>query len=346
MPALAVVRAFGSATSNTVTCTWIGSGEPERSLAQEAGIPFHAVSSGKLRRYFSLANIVDAFRMLAGIWQSWRLLGRLRPDVVFSKGGFVAVPVAVAARMRRIPVVTHESDATPGLSTRILSRFANHILLGNPGTPVWTKKPTTFVGNPVRPEILLGDETRARARFGLRPGMPVLLVCGGSSGAEAINQRIVEIAPHLCTTMDILLQTGMGKAVDLVLPGFAQIEYFDAEQFADALAAADLVVSRAGANTLTELAAARKPSILIPLPLSASRGDQIENAAPLAAAGAAVVLDQDTLTPQGLETTITSLMTDSARRHAMGDLLPTFVQTDAAERIAGILLAVATKSRS
>ena len=342
LPALAVARSFSRAPSEfSLEVSWIGSGAPERELVTAAGIPFFAVPSGKLRRYFSLRNVLDGAKILAGIVRAWFLLGRLRPHVVFSKGGFVAFPVAVAARLRGIPVLTHESDATPGLATRLIARFATQILLGTPGDTSWTSTPTTVVGNPVRLSLRNGDAARGRTRFGLAADRPILLVLGGSTGALALYELIVEAAPAIFGRASILHQTGTGKATSFAADGYVQRAFLSEEEMADAFAVADLVVSRSGASAVAELALVHAPCILIPLPRSSSRGDQIANAAPLVTAGAAVVLDQDTLTAQVLSHRALALLDDAPARNELARALGAFAHPDAADTIARIVLDLA-----
>ena len=339
VPALAVAQALRKTASNIqLVISWVGTGEPEISLVKQADIAFYKVHSGKLRRYFSLRNIADVFNILIGIFQSWFLLRKLKPDVVFSKGGFVAVPVGIAAKIRGIPLITHESDTTPGLATRILSRFAKHILLGNPPLDKWTNKPTTFVGNPIRPGLLLGSESRARKRFGLSDKKPVLFVSGGSSGAAAINEIIATILPDLIKHMEIIHQTGSGKSIAVNEVGYTQREFLNEEEMADALAVATVIIGRAGAGSVSEFAAIGKAVIFIPLPRSSSRGDQIANANALALAGAALVLDQDSLDPKHLSQTINSLIKNSDQRLALVEKIKFFARPNAADVIAKIIL--------
>jgi UDP-N-acetylglucosamine--N-acetylmuramyl-(pentapeptide) pyrophosphoryl-undecaprenol N-acetylglucosamine transferase len=276
----------------------------ERRLVEEAGLPFHAVRTGKLRRYLSLENLVDPFRILFGICEAALLLRRLRPSVVFSKGGFVGVPVVVGAWLNRVPVVVHESDLTPGLANRLSFPFARRICLafrethpgaegGSPGGGKWV-----YTGTPVRRSLSEGQRARGFDAFGLDSTKTTLLVFGGSQGAQAINEVVRGALAELPSTLQVLHVCGAGTLDDSCegVPGYRQFEYLD-DAFADAFACADVVVSRAGANSLAELIALRKPAVVIPLPTAASRGDQIDNAKLYAAKGLGRVAEQQTLTP-------------------------------------------------
>ena len=274
----------------------------ERRLATEADLPYYAVQTGKLRRYFSLENFIDPLRIALGILQATWRLARLRPAVVFSKGGFVGVPVVVGAWLNRIPVVVHESDLTPGLANRLSFPFARRICLSFRETAEQLPgRDVVYTGTPVRRSLRLGDRERGQATFGLDPSCRTVMVFGGSQGAQAINQVVRAALPALPADLQVLHVCGTGNR-DESLEGrarYRQYEYLDAE-FADALACADVVVSRAGANSLAELIALRKPAIVVPLPTAASRGDQIDNARLFAEKGYGLVRYQADLTPASL----------------------------------------------
>jgi UDP-N-acetylglucosamine--N-acetylmuramyl-(pentapeptide) pyrophosphoryl-undecaprenol N-acetylglucosamine transferase len=280
---------------------------PERDLIEPLDVAFYAVSVGKLRRYFSLENLLDVFRTLAGIWQAFWLLRRLRPSIVFSKGGFVSVPVVIAAWLRRVPVVAHESDLTPGLANRLALPFVTALCTNFPGTRVshWRvrRRPLQVVqtGTPLRPALTAGDATRGRALCGAPEGQPLLIIVGGSLGAEAINRTVRTALPALTQRCFVVHVCGRGH-VDPALngtPGYRAYEYVT-DGWGDMLAAADLVVSRAGANALYELLALGKPNLLIPLTRAASRGDQIENAEFARNAGYSDVLTEEELNSESL----------------------------------------------
>jgi len=288
----------------------------ERQIIAKTGTDYVAVPSGKLRRYFSWANFIDPFKIGFGIVMATLHMIRLRPRVLFSKGGFASVPPVVAAWLTGVPVVIHESDRSPGLANKLTARFAKRICVAfedcaflktDPGRAVLT-------GPPVRDGLFAGDAQKGRALIGADGSKPVLLVFGGSLGARAINQAVREA---LDTVLDHYVVAHVPGAGNLdpslkATPGYRQFEFLH-DEFADLLAAADLVVSRAGANALAELVALQKPHLLIPLPASQSRGDQIENAAAYEARGASLVRAEEDLTSQTL---LKDLATLSARADA------------------------------
>jgi UDP-N-acetylglucosamine--N-acetylmuramyl-(pentapeptide) pyrophosphoryl-undecaprenol N-acetylglucosamine transferase len=288
----------------------------EKRLAGEAGLPFHGIASGKLRRYFDRKNFTDPFRVLLGAFQAWRLLGRLRPRLVFSKGGFVAVPVVFAARLRGIPVVIHESDLTPGLANRLAIPFARAVCASFPETLAHLPKAkAVLTGAPIRAELFAGERAKGEAFLGLAPGAqaagmpgagdggkPLLLIMGGSLGSRNLNAAVRAALPALSARYRIAHLCGKG-GLDPALegrPGYRQLEYVSAEM-PHVLAAADLILSRAGSNAIFEFLALQKPHLLIPLPLSASRGDQILNARAFAAEGYSRVLAEEEIGPGRLE---------------------------------------------
>ncbi len=282
---------------------YLGSAEgPERGLAEGAGIPFHGVSTGKLRRYFSWKNFTDPFRVVWGVAEAYSLLGRLRPQAVFSKGGFVAVPVVYAAFLRRIPVVLHESDLTPGLANRLCLPFCRRVCAGFPETLEHLPRgKAVLTGTPVRGDLLSGTRDAGLGKLGFSPRKPVLLIMGGSQGASALNRLVREALPRLLEHYQIVHLCGPKRLDSLLkaIPDYRQFEFLGGE-LADVLAAADFVVSRAGANSLFELLALRKPALLIPLPMTASRGDQILNAQSFEKRGFAKMLRQEDLTLESL----------------------------------------------
>ena len=297
IPALPVMEAFLEAG---VSVDFIGSGARlEHDLLRPLPVTYHAISTGKLRRYFSLANFADAFRVLAGILQALLLVGRLRPAAVFSKGGFVSFPVVLAAWCWRIPVVAHESDLSPGLANRLALPFVKCLCVNFPvARPARFAGELVYTGTPVRRSLLEGDRERGRRLLSAPEGKPVIVVTGGSLGAETVNRVLREALPVLLEQVVVAHVCGPGKTLDrdpaLEAAGYHQFEYVG-DAWGDVLAAADLVVSRAGANTLYELLCLKKPNLLIPLSGRASRGDQIENARWAKQAGYSHVLSEDAL---------------------------------------------------
>lgn len=274
----------------------------ERKLVEPvAGVTYHAVSTGKLRRYFDLKNLTDPFRVLAGAAQSLGLMRKLRPNLVFAKGGFVSVPVVYGAALQRIPVLLHESDMTPGLANRLAMPFAKKLLCTFPEAAKLAGGKGLHVGTPLRPELFQGSREKGLKLFGFRDDRPVLMVVGGSSGAQSINRALRLALSSLTSGFQVLHLCGEGN-LDTSLEGtigYCQREYLTAEM-PHAYAAADLIISRAGSNTLSEILALRKPALLIPYPRTASRGDQILNAQSFEARGLARVLYQEDMTPETL----------------------------------------------
>jgi len=306
------------------TIHYIGErGGMEEDLVGRTGLPFHGIAAGKLRRYFAWKNLSDPWRVLRGLWQSRRLLGRLRADVVFSKGGFVAVPVVWAAWLRRIPVIIHESDLSPGLANRLSLPAAARVCVSFPETlrhlspKVQAKARAT--GLPIREELLAGDKAQGLAWLGFDENKPVLVILGGSLGSRTLNGIVRASLAYLRAHFQIVHLCGKGN-LDPGLggeKGYAQFEFLHAE-LPHVLAAADFAVSRAGANAVFELLALRLPHLLIPLSLKASRGDQLQNAKAFSHLGYSRVLEEENLNAATLAAELESLAGEApARREAM-----------------------------
>ena len=265
------------------------------------GITYHAVKTGKLRRYFSWQNFVDPFRVIAGAFQSAHLMGKLHHNVVFSKGGFVAVPVVFGAWLHRVPVLCHESDLTPGLANKLCKPFATRMVTTFPECAEALGSKAEVVGTPLRPDLFSGDRAKGLAMAGFDGTHPILLMMGGSSGAPSVNKALREALPDLTQDFDVVHLCGRGNLDEALkgTKGYTQIEFLDAE-LPDILACADLVLSRAGSNALMEFQALDKPMLLVPYPKGASRGDQILNAQSMEARGLCKVLLQENMTAQTL----------------------------------------------
>lgn len=315
--------------------SYIGSYEGiEKRLIEEQGIPYYGISSGKLRRYFDPKNFSDPFKVLKGYGQSIKLLKKLKPDVVFSKGGFVSVPVVLAARHCKIPAIIHESDLTPGLANRIAIPRATKVCCNFPETLSYLpKEKAVLTGSPIREELLSGN---AESAFSLcrfeNHSKRVILIIGGSSGSRAINTAIRGLLPELIKNYNIIHLCGKGNldpSLDVVA-GYAQFEYANKE-LADMFKLADLVISRAGANAICELLALRKLNILIPLSAAASRGDQILNANSFRSQGFSYLLDEEELTNTTLLEAIEHVFRNRASymeamaRSSMGNSIETIV---------------------
>ena len=274
----------------------------ERRLIEDAGIPYDGISSGKLRRYFDIKNFSDPLRVLKGYGQAKRLMKQYRPDIVFSKGGFVSVPVVLAAKHYKIPVIIHESDMTPGLANKICIPAAKKVCCNFPETLNYLPKDKAVLsGSPIREELLTGDRLSGLQYAGLSANRPVILVIGGSLGSVTVNHAVRSILPKLLSQFQVIHICGKGNLDESLIgtSGYVQYEYVD-KPLRHLFAAADLIISRAGANSICEILALRKPNILIPLSAAASRGDQILNANSFAKQGFSTVLEEEILTSDTL----------------------------------------------
>lgn len=281
----------------------------EKKLIEEMNIPYYGIATGKFRRYFDVKNLTDPFRVIKGMFQAKKLLQELKPDVVFSKGGFVSVPVVRAAGKCHIPAISHESDMTPGLANKISAKYAAKVCCNFPETvEIIPNGKGVLTGTPIRKELLSGDKVAGLNLCGFNSEKPVLMVIGGSLGALHVNEAIRAIIPELIRKYQVIHICGKGK-VDKSFyntTGYYQFEYVNTE-LKDLFAAADIVVSRAGANVICELLAMKKPNLLIPLPASSSRGDQILNANSFKKQGYSDVLEEENMTNDTLLDAINNL---------------------------------------
>ncbi len=281
----------------------------ERSLIEAERIPYYSIPTGKLRRYLSKENFSDMFRVVKGVAEAKKRIKEIKPDLVFSKGGFVAVPVVLAAKANGVPVIIHESDITPGLANKIAMPFAKVICTTFPETLGHiSKQKGVHTGSPIRKELFEGNRQKGLETCGFDGNKPVLLMMGGSLGAVKLNQCLRAEIPALLQKFDIIHLCGKGNLeTDLLKQkGYKQFEYVSAG-LADLFAAADVIVSRAGSNSICEFLALKKPHLLIPLSKNASRGDQILNAASFAKQGFARVLPEEEMTPESLMENINTL---------------------------------------
>lgn len=287
----------------------------ERQLVAELPqVHYHAIATGKLRRYFDWNNFKDPFRVLKGVWQAHRLIRMIQPNIVFSKGGFVSVPVVAGAWLSRIPIVIHESDLTPGLANRIAIPMATKVCTTFEETAGFLpKSKTVHIGAVVREELFRGDARSGRALCGFTDRKPVMLVIGGSLGSQLLNRVVRGQLEELTKTFQIVHICGKGnREASLDGPAYRQFEYVR-EELPDLLAMADIVVSRAGANSIFEFLALRKPMLLIPLSLKASRGDQIANAQSFQKQGFADVIMEEELTGEAFLNAVMSLYQEKDR---------------------------------
>ena len=282
----------------------------ERTLIEPTeGVTYHAVSSGKLRRYFDLKNFTDPFRVIAGAFQSFSIIRKLKPAVVFSKGGFVSVPVVVGAALCGVPVVMHESDITPGLANKLCKPFAKAVCTTFPECARLLGDKGIETGTPLRAQIFSGTRERGLALSGFSGERPVLMMIGGSLGAQTVNAVLREALPELTKRFDVLHVCGKGNIAPELegMPGYRQFEYLT-DELPDAFACADILLSRAGSNSLSEILALHKPALLIPY--HSGRGDQVLNANSLKARGLAHVMLQSELTAQSLPHALDALWED------------------------------------
>ena len=275
----------------------------EKDLIQATGVPYHGISSGKLRRYFDWKNFSDPFRVIKGYGQAISLMKKIKPDVVFSKGGFVSVPVVLAAKHCHIPAIIHESDITPGLANRIAIKGAKKVCCNFPETMKYLPSDkAVLTGSPIRRELFSGNADNALKLCKFPDhNKPVLLIIGGSLGSKIVNEAVRKVLPELLEKFYIIHLCGKGNLDNSLTGtiGYAQFEYASSE-LTDMFALADMAISRAGANSICELLALHKPNILIPLSAAASRGDQVLNAKSFKKQGFSFVLEEEELTADSL----------------------------------------------
>ena len=308
----------------------------EKKLIEEFQIPYYGISSGKLRRYFDPKNFTDPFKVLKGYGEARSIIKKLKPDVLFSKGGFVSVPVVLAARHFHIPTIIHESDLTPGLANKLCIPSAWKVCCNFPETLQYLPADkAVLTGSPIRQELLKGDPVRALQFTGLTPDKPVILVMGGSLGAAAVNEAVRSILPRLLKDLHVIHLCGKGKIDPSLngLSGYVQYEYIKGE-LKDLFALSDVVLSRAGANAICELLALRKPSLLIPLPAASSRGDQILNARSFEKQGFSMVLEEENITPDSLLEAVRTLYEN---RSGLSAAMAASRQTDSIQTILSLI---------
>lgn len=281
----------------------------EKSLIEAEGIPYYGISTGKLRRYIDPKNLSDPFRVVKGIFEARKLMKKIRPDIVFSKGGFVAVPVVLAAKHCKVPVIIHESDMTPGLANKICIPYASKVCCNFPETLSSLPEGKAVVtGTPIRKELREGNAERGYSFTGLSQDKPVILVMGGSLGSVNVNNHVREALPELLKQYQVVHLCGKGN-LDHSLDhtdGYRQYEYIK-EELPDLFAMADLIISRAGANAICEISTLAIPNLLIPLSANASRGDQILNARSFEKQGYSEVIEEENLTKDTLLSAVQKL---------------------------------------
>ena len=308
----------------------------EKTLIEACDVPYYGISSGKLRRYFDLKNFSDPFKVLKGFSEASKLLKKLKPDVVFSKGGFVSVPVVIAAKQHRIPVIIHESDMTPGLANKLSIPAASKVCCNFPETiDHLPKGKAVLTGSPIREELMTGSREKALKFTGLSGNKPVLLIIGGSLGSVVVNEAVRSVLPKLLERFEIIHLCGKGKLDQTLtaMNGYVQYEYIS-DELKDLFALSDIVISRAGANSICEFLALRKPALLVPLSAAASRGDQILNANSFAKQGYASVLEEEQLTG---DTLLAALQELWENRQSYIDAMESSPMGNSIETIIGLL---------
>jgi UDP-N-acetylglucosamine--N-acetylmuramyl-(pentapeptide) pyrophosphoryl-undecaprenol N-acetylglucosamine transferase len=326
-------------------------GKMEKELMVERGIPLKRITCGKMRRYFSLRNFTDFFKVPVGILQSlWHLLVYM-PDAIFSKGGYTSLPVVLAGWIYRIPIMIHESDSVPGATNSILGKFSNSVAVSYPqAEEYFPPSQVVLTGNPLQEDIDQGSAQKAREKFSLLESKKVILVLGGSQGSQIINEKIMEVLPELLKKYQVIHQTGelhienvkkrSGElGIKIERDGYYPIAQYANEDLKDILKAADLVISRSGANSLSEIAANGKPAIFIPL-LGSANNHQKMNAYSLAKVGACVVLEENNLGKSIFLKNISELMENQELRDKLSQAIRAFYHPDAAERIAEEILKI------
>ena len=306
----------------------------ERELIEKVpGVTYHAVQSGKLRRYFDWKNFSDPFRVVAGAAQSARLIGKLKPDIVFAKGGFVSVPVVYGASLHRVPVLLHESDMSPGLANKLSMPFARKLCCTFPEAAALAGKKGVVTGTPLRGELFQGDRETGLRLFGFDDTRPVLMVIGGSSGARAINEALRRALPRILPCFHVLHICGKGNldAGYNDMAGYCQTEYLN-DELPHAYACASIMLSRAGSNVLCEILALHKPALLVPYPKgSTSRGDQVDNAASFEKRGLARVLQQEHMNEESLVKALFELY------HDRGSILDAMEKESSADGVSNVM---------
>ena len=308
----------------------------EKKLIEELGIPYYGISSGKLRRYFDVKNFTDPAKVIKGFFEAKSILKKLKPNVVFSKGGFVTVPVVIAAKKCKIPAVIHESDLTPGLANRLCISSAAKVCANFPETLKYLPEgKAVLTGSPIRKELFSGNKLTGLDFCGFTANKPVILVTGGSLGSVAVNDAVRNLLPTLLRDYQIIHLCGKDKLAPELngKPGYVQFEYIK-EELSDLFAASDLVISRAGANTICEILAMRKPNILIPLSAASSRGDQILNAESFQAQGYSYVVKEEALSN---ETLLEAIQTVLSRKEEYIDAMNQSKQNNAIDTITSLL---------
>lgn len=304
-------------------------------------VDYYGISTGKLRRYMSVENFKDPFRIVKGVFEAYNLIRKIKPDVVFSKGGFVSVPVVIGAKLNKVPIIIHESDITPGLANRISLPLATNICVTFPETLDHIKNDkATYVGAIIRDELRSGNASNGLELLQFTNNKPIILVMGGSLGSKKINGTIRNNLPKLLTQYQVVHICGKGQIDPSIhLDGYQQFEYIH-DELPDVIASADIVVTRAGSNSIFEFLALHKPMLLIPLSRAASRGDQILNAESFQKAGYAEVLMEENLTDDSFMQSLELLI---SRRDQMTETMTKHDQASTIDQVIELIQKAANK---
>lgn len=308
----------------------------ESRLVPNAGIPYHGIATGMLRRYLTLKNLTDPFKVFKGIDEARKIIKDFKPNIVFSKGGYVGVPVAYAANLEKIPVILHESDMSPGLANKLCLPIAKKICCNFPETVKdLPKDKAVLTGSPIRDELLKGNAALGKEMCGFKDTKPIIMVIGGSLGASSVNKALRDALPTLLNDFNVVHICGKGKLDENIInkQGYKQFEYIE-KGLNNIFAMADLVISRAGANSICEILTLKKPNLLIPLPTKASRGDQLLNASSFEAQGYSMVLRDEDCNAQTLSEKIMELY---FLRQTYIDAMGTSSQTDTIKTIISLI---------
>lgn len=319
---------------------FIGSADgPEKKAVESYKIPYQEISSGKLRRYFSWHNFTDPFKIFGGFVQSFIIIIKFKPQVVMIAGSFIGVPVAWAAYLLRVPVLIHQQDIIAGLANKMMANVAKRITVSyEPSLPYFSASKTVLTGNPVREEFYACNSQKGQVVFGLKEDLPVLLILGGGTGSQVLNEIVEKSLADLLQFSQVIHITGRDKKIDINAENYHQFEFLTHEM-TEAICAADLVVTRAGMSTLSELIVLAKPMVIIPIPES----HQEYNAGYFQKNNAAVVLSQSSLNKEVFVSTIKELFFEKHRRDNLSRNISKIMDLAGAEKVANELMAMAKK---
>lgn len=312
---------------------------PEKKAVESYKIPFVSVSAGKLRRYFSWHNFIDPFKIFGGFVQSFFIISKFKPQAVMIAGSFVGVPVALAAYLWRVPILIHQQDIVPGLANKLMANLSTKITVSyEPSLKDFSARKTVLTGNPIRAEFYACEPQKGRDLFSLKADLPVILILGGGTGSQALNETVENSLTGLLSFAQVLHITGRGKKINQEAENYQQFEFLTHEM-TEAMCVADIVVTRAGMSTLSELVILSKPAVIIPLPLS----HQEYNAGYFQKNNAAIVLSQPSLKPEILISAIKELVFDKNKKNNLSQNISKIMDASGAAKVAQVLLKIIKK---